>query len=601
MKNYLLVAAGIAAFVAVGCSDDDPQSSDPKGGKVTLQASFAEKTLSGNDLLWAAGDKLNVFTAGSTAPTLFMLSDGAGKASATFTAETKEEPADYAAIYPSGEEKYADGKFTLTLPLAQTPDSQQPMFAASQTTALAFKNLLGGIELPIKGDDGVEVISVEFTAKSAKVSGSAEVDAATGAVTMADNANTSVTSNCRLSLGTTAQTLIISLPPQQYDEYTVTLTDTQGETLECDFNDAITVERGKLTKLPEIEFSESSQLSDLSGKESANCYIVPMAGTYSFDATRRGNETQSTLSPGAVEVIWSDAANLIDNLTLADGRVSFSVGETEGNAVIGVKVSAESEEYLWSWHIWRTGQPSDQTYPSNKYNHTYTVMDRALGALTAERGETRAMLYQWGRKDPFTNQKKIYLNGTTETAVDKKWYKVIDYTKIEDDANNNVTYAIQHPDTYISGKDRWCKNHDNSLWGNSKGASNNFPDMMSQTEKTAYDPCPPGYRIAPKDTWIDWDGIERDGNFEQGYTFLYDGVNGSWYSAAGSRCCQSNAMYNASGLYNVGTQAYYWTSSRASAENPNMFGYFEFYKVTIYPQSHFYASAAYAVRCVKEQ
>lgn len=601
MKNYLLFAAGIAAFVAASCSDDDSKSSAPKGEKVTLQASFAEKTLSGDDLLWAAGDKLNVFAPGSTAPVPFTLSDGAGKASATFTAAMEEEPAGYAAIYPSGEETYADGKFTLTLPQTQTPGGEQPMFAASQTAALAFRNLLGGIELPIKGDDGVEVVSVEFTAKGAKVSGSAEIDAATGAVTMADNASASVISDCRLGLGSAAQTLIISLPPQQYDGYTVTLTDSQGETLEYASEEAITVERGKLTGLPEIEFSESAQFSDLSGKESANCYIVPMAGVYSFDATRRGNETQATLTPGAVEVIWSDVADLIGNLTLADGRVSFTVGEAEGNAVIGVKASAESEEYLWSWHIWRTGQPSDQTYPSNRYNHTYTVMDRALGALTAERGEIRAMLYQWGRKDPFTNQKKIYLNGTTETAVDEKWYKVIDYTEIEDDANNNVTYAARHPDTYISGKDRWCQVHDNSLWGNSKGASNNFPDMMSQTEKTAYDPCPPGYRVAPKDTWIDWDGVGRDGNFEQGYTFLYDGTNGSWYSAAGSRCCQSNAMYDASGLFNVGKQAYYWTSSQHSAGNPNLFGYFEFYKATIYPQSHFYASAAYAVRCVKEQ
>ena len=85
----------------------------------------------------------------------------------------------------------------------------------------------------------------------------------------------------------------------------------------------------------------------------------------------------------------------------------------------------ESDEILWSWHIWVTDYNPDATgnqdvqTPVNKrklkfeygsYTGNLPMMDRNLGAAAGyitlppdelEKSKTNGFYYQWGRKDPF--------------------------------------------------------------------------------------------------------------------------------------------------------------------------------------------------------
>lgn len=566
---------------------------------MTLQASFAEKKLTGDALAWGENDRLRVFAGEELTASTFRLANGAGTDSALFSGEAEKDAASYTALYPENGTS-DNGKISMVLASEQNDGDTFPMYALSQTTSLSFRNLLGAVVIPVSGKSGKTLASLKFAAKGAAVAGTATLDCRTGELSMAADAADAVTRKCEIELGDTEQPILIALPAQTYAGYVLTLTDSEGETITVKSDEQLTVGRGQTAELPEVSFFGEAPAGDLSHSGTANCYIVTGSGTYGFDATRRGNEVDATIAPTVAEVVWSDVAGLIESLSLDGGRVNFTVGDKRGNAVIGVKASADSEEYLWSWHIWCTEQPADDTYPQNRRGHTYTVMDRALGASSAERGTCDAMLYQWGRKDPFTNRKTIYVNGSVETSVSEKWYKTVDYMEIPDDGNNNLTYAVRHPDTYISGKDRWCREHDYTLWGNQTDP-NAYPSL-EETVKTIYDPCPQGYRIAPKDTWCDWDEISRKTGFDSGYEFIYNESEDktAWLSAAGSRCCQSNAMYEASGLYEVGKHGYYWTNSRYPYGSYMMYTYFEFLPAEVYYESHFYASAGYAVRCVKE-
>ena len=75
---------------------------------------------------------------------------------------------------------------------------------------------------------------------------------------------------------------------------------------------------------------------DLSARGTANCYMVSGPGDYSFDATVMGNGVATerapavTLAPVAAALVWQDAPGLLSEVTLHDGRVSFTAGEGGG-------------------------------------------------------------------------------------------------------------------------------------------------------------------------------------------------------------------------------------------------------------------------------
>lgn len=145
--------------------------------------------------------------------------------------------------------------------------------------------------------------------------------------------------------------------------------------------------------------------SDLSAAGCANSYLVHGAGAYSFDATVMGNGVSTEpfaatkLSPSSAALLWQDAPALPSDVRLEEGRVHFTAGEGQGNALIAVRDA--DGRILWSWHIWVTDyDPSSQAPKLNGLSW----MTRNLGALSDdydETGSAKGFVYQWGRKDPF--------------------------------------------------------------------------------------------------------------------------------------------------------------------------------------------------------
>lgn len=306
--------------------------------------------------------------------------------------------------------------------------------------------------------------------------------------------------------------------------------------------------------------------NNLSQYGTSNCYIVPEAGTYSFDASVKGNSTESVGTIASVEVLWeTDKANVkastghvISDIVLQGTDVTITTTGQKGNALVAVKDAAGI--ILWSWHIWSTDTPKNHIYMSST-SEVYYVMDRNLGATRNDKGsgsewkESVGTLYQWGRKDPFVQD--LYTIASSQfTSVDQ---------------------SIANP-TQFSSKDSysWLKNPDYTLW--------------KDTEKTKYDPCPLGYRVASKDVYA---CLKSSGSYSSGQNFLYNGTDKAWYPGSPHTDCFGTFM-NISGEY-----AYMWPSTATkstSSSSTTAFHYTSSYSTTSTRSN----GDSYPVRCIKE-
>lgn len=295
--------------------------------------------------------------------------------------------------------------------------------------------------------------------------------------------------------------------------------------------------------------------------EPANCYMISAAGNYSFDATVMGNgasgviagagfhTTDAVITGGAsAELLWQDTAGFITSVSYDNGRITYTAGGNVGNAVIAVKNSAGT--ILWSWHIWGTGDRAveDEVY-TNQAGATFTVMDRNLGQLKmiystdlhtegepmyvkqddgtlysekAAAIETiNCTLYQWGRKDPVPSAATRYNINNEATDISTS-YPVLNYNNFSSADEATIEYSIQNPayliDTYkYTSNPIWEKDGNAYLWGG--GSSTTYVQYMDNTsavagwenEKTIYDPCPAGYRVANPYTWTGFVGGTASG------------------------------------------------------------------------------------------
>lgn len=301
--------------------------------------------------------------------------------------------------------------------------------------------------------------------------------------------------------------------------------------------------------------------TDLSAGGTANSYIVPGKGHYKILATKKGNGGVAVMGLGtdidvasivSAKLVWASfgtktapqEGELISDIRYENGYLLFSSGNPfkEGNAVVGI--TGSDGNILWSWHLWFTNDEIvTQTYPGGA-----KMMDRNLGALSAaynaDNTEDYGLMYQWGRKDPFLNTAYPgYHNGYVTTnwatadlpavlgTVEKRWAN--DGSAL----STTIDYIIKSPTEfvargpYVSGDvnnndyNRWVKNMTDDLWG---------------SEKTIFDPCPPGWKVPGKAVW--------DASFESDFIasdFVDNGftVNGIRYPSTGHRLVQTYTLY----------------------------------------------------------
>ena len=266
----------------------------------------------------------------------------------------------------------------------------------------------------------------------------------------------------------------------------------------------IMVSDGDLTSYTELNFRcgkdgevipPAETIKDLSSANgTANCYIISSAGNYTFRATK-GNGYETIAGISSVEVLWEtfgssvapSKGDLIKSVILNGDDIILSTPDViqEGNAVIAAKDIYGN--ILWSWHIWIvTDEIKEQVYP----NGAGIFMDRNLGATSCEPGSSEALglFYQWGRKDPFAGAASTNLNSMALTSSD--WPN-----PIQSAPGIDIEYSIKHPTTFIL-----CDPYSYD-WFYS-GSQTETDNTRWSTEKTIYDPCPAGWRVADSNDWL---------------------------------------------------------------------------------------------------
>lgn len=120
---------------------------------------------------------------------------------------------------------------------------------------------------------------------------------------------------------------------------------------------------------------------------------------------------------------------------------------------------------LWSWHIWLAEEGWEESvYP----NDAGTMMDRNLGATTSdtELVGSKGLLYQWGRKDPFLGSSSM---SDPVPAVSTGVWSV----------SSSEFYNIEECVPMVL--------YTHLLF--------NSEDLLWNSNKTVYDPCPAGWRV----------------------------------------------------------------------------------------------------------
>lgn len=238
-------------------------------------------------------------------------------------------------------------------------------------------------------------------------------------------------------------------------------------------------------------------------------------------------ETPFTLeetSPWTAKIVWNelykDGVQVTDFLLTDSGmgfdpnntnppeghqpwiRVKLDAGVT-GNALVAVQYEGA---IVWSWHLWVTDYdpevdmtPVEHTYiyavpggSLHRYNGVIWntgvykdafIMDRNLGAMAAiGEYESHGLYYEPGRKDPFRYMKFARSHAT-----------------------KNVIYGVRNPNVFVyNGVDNWTtmtlfstieKWHDPLLYRHGGD--------YCEVDKSIYDPCPPGWRLPEKGTYMD--------------------------------------------------------------------------------------------------
>lgn len=386
--------------------------------------------------------------------------------------------------------------------------------------------------------------------------------------------------------------------------------------------------------------------TDLSAEGTSNCYVAKTCGDYKFNATVKGNgsrfdgKTEYIRTCGIdirdavyADLLWecrqdgdkTATFNIIDGAPVyQDGYVKFSTGESEGNALIAVKDVGGN--ILWSWHIWVTDKPlGDHDHIDSKGNVSAVIMDRNLGALNNEPLDVnnRGMIYEWGRKDPFTPSMSPYPS-VDESSINNqgKWNLpnlqlgngtgTWVYNKTADnlkDMPGNIPFTILNPMTFVLPIGQ-----DYSHWLAVNNSENVTHDGCWGPDKTIFDPCPVGYKvpganlygIPGNDTTIQTGGDLGD------YDEKWENPNWEWNEShgCGRQWRRTGDFYPMGGQIRwteldnqshvwAGGLCCYWTSQETpKADSPSAY--------TIYFTAHFaqyrVTSKSYSgqIRCVRE-
>lgn len=507
-----------------------------------------------------------------------------------------------------------------------------PAVAKSATNNLSL-NYLGGVAtVKITGPHALRQVSL-MGKNNRRLAGSGVVDMSTETARLSLNPDAAkeIIVDCG-SAGVNIEsgaTFRFVLPADDYSEgFTLSMLDTNGQTLSYEVA-GCTINRNAVTALEDVEWlSAQGDGNNLSRLGYANCYMVHMAGDYTFKTRKIDNSPINNIAK--VDWLWVSKVEgqqgnaLISNISYADGTVSFTASEHEGNALLAAFDSTGN--IVWSWHIWMTDMPEVFDYQNNAIPQSngqtdgYYCMDRNLGATdaTALGGyETFGLYYQWGRKDPFIgdateerardvqnggwmNVTAPFGNSSSLTVCNSAYTQAAWSATATSAAIGSIEYATANPMTFLTGDP--TSNKADWLNLNNLGAEKNNiiydadKSLWRPFQKSNYDPCPVGYQVPRKAMWVSLLSTNSVHTEYKGFVNTTDSGQSVWYPSAGYRSAHPSDAGALMSVQNDTGFVKLWSSELEASELSFCFTF-------NYPLYNAINSASwgngYNVRCVK--
>ena len=263
---------------------------------------------------------------------------------------------------------------------------------------------------------------------------------------------------------------------------------------------------------------------------------IPLAGVFSYwedyllnNGVAIPNGTISAVlrefNPGSIK---SGSVNVINANKRDSAYIYAEAGSLPGNAVIDMVVGGS---IYWSFHLWVTDynpyEAAGQKLYAINSSRANVFMDRNLGAI-ANIGidvDAYGLYYQFGRKDPFRLLvASSYSSRSTPTA--SSTFRPL----------AAIPTQINNPDYYYNGSPSWTFNSENLYLWNTAGGN-----------KTAFDPCPEGWRVPVQS------GGDGSDSPWSGLTITNFADNVGFYPLSGY-------ISNAGVFTSTNVSGYYWTS-----------------------------------------
>lgn len=554
-KIFRFAVPAAMALVIAGCAKEFGIDS-PAGGRYqrTFTASFesglTKTALANGSVVWNAGDTVRFFT--SSVDTLILVAEDGP--SATFSVNLGPNDAWLNAVYGASSTNSGEGYISLKGIAPEVQDGTFPSAHVSvahtskiDTAKLSFRNVTSLIKFALERSDVAYAVFSSNDDSYLGGCGEASVhfqEDGSLSVSPLQMYNTSVQINFA---NPGAGEFYISVLPD--------ITLTKGFTLKCfdaegmrlgvaKYEGSLTIPRNTITDLGTLDVQGhlAEEPTDLSAEETANCYIVPSLGDYKFKATVQGNTNDGLTLDGAAAVpaeaslLWYTGGTrytlnsaVISDPVFEDGYIYFTAVHS-GSAIVAVK--DENGNILWSWHIWVWPGYNRTAATQEYYNNAGRMMDRNLGAAVQKGSDTNqtewadfGFFYQWGRKDPFPSDGTAASGNVTPLAMPIS------------EENGSIDYSIRYPYIFIYNTDsstnrNWfLGNRNDTLWG---------------SDKTKWDPCPPGWRVSDGSVWRVATGKLSSDSFYYDFdgSFAHPGMDFSgtlgdanpiWYPASGYR------------------------------------------------------------------
>ena len=294
-KSIFSYLAVMLCLSACQIEIDGPDASNESDNILSAKIEQAEATKTilaeNNNVLWSENDQIVAFMKSSYGQKYQIMPSFVGQTSADFSRISSSSGENFSAgsewdhnvaYYPYSESikcvKYADCYILeVVLPSVQTYVKNSfeggafPMVAVSEDNDITFKNVCGGIKIPLKGTQNVKSIKIEGN-NNEKLSGAATVtasmDGAIPVITMALGSNTYMSLDCGNAGVTLSESIvtefIIALPPTLFSEgFNITITDSDNKTYTIEADMANTIQRSSILIMPAVKLEDKVTDDDM--------------------------------------------------------------------------------------------------------------------------------------------------------------------------------------------------------------------------------------------------------------------------------------------------------------------------------------------------